>query len=88
MKKRTKSTALAIATAILNHPEVQKQVKKLAKAGFKKAQQWWSKRRSQKNKLLSQAAKLKKRRTTIRGKKQRNVRAQVNTEATHGDPKI
>ena len=70
MKKRNKITALGVATAILSHPEVQKQVKKLAEAGFKKAQQWWSKRRSQKKlEVLSQRAKRKKHTTAIRAKK-------------------
>src|ERR1700731_932506 len=49
MKTRTKVTALSVATAILSHPEVQKLVKRVAEAGFKKAQQWWGQRASRRN---------------------------------------
>jgi hypothetical protein len=75
MTKRTKTGALALATAILSHPAVQEQVKKLAEAGFEKARQWWANRGSKKRaKVATRPRARKSSSTVISAKKTRRTR--------------
>jgi hypothetical protein len=74
MKTRTKVTALSVATAILSHPEVQKLGKRLAEAGFKKAQEWSGQRASRRNpRALAKPSSITKKRASkkTKGRKQR-----------------
>ena len=66
--KKKRSTKLAIALAIIQHPAVQEAAKKIGKAGLRKAHAWWEARKASERTALEKPKAVKKRQTARKRK--------------------